>query len=274
MLCALVKGAGDLASGVAVSLHRAGFRVVMTELDQPLAIRRGVCFAEAVYAGRMTVEGITAERTLPDDVERVTSLGRIAVVVDPGTVILARLCPDLLVDAVMAKRNLGTARGDAPLVIALGPGFRAGPDADAVIETERGHELGRVIREGAAREDTKVPGEIGGRTEERVLRAPAAGVVRALRAIGDAVAAGDVVLEVGGAAVRTPISGCLRGLAHDGVTAAAGMKVGDVDPRGDPRHAQIISDKARAVGRAVLEAALMIGRERGTLSLSRRQEEK
>jgi xanthine dehydrogenase accessory factor len=269
MLTALVRGAGDLASGAALSLHRAGFSVVMTEISEPLAIRRTVSFAEAVYDGEQVVEGVRAVRADREDIPALLGAGTIAVLVDPEASVRGLLSPEVLVDGIMAKENRGTSRGQAPIVIALGPGFRAGTDADAVIETERGHELGRVIRDGGAREDTGVPGEIGGAAGLRVLRAPAAGPVVCLRRIGDLVTEGEAVMSVGGEVVPSPLAGCLRGMIRAGISVPRGIKVGDVDPRGDPRLCLLVSDKARAVGRGVLEAVLLIGREKGVLGVSR-----
>jgi len=177
------------------------------------------------------------------------------------------MSPLVVVDAIMAKRNTGTTRRQHCAVIGLGPGLRAGDDVDAVIETERGHELGRIIREGTASQDSGVPGEIGGRGMERVLRAPADGTVVTMKVIGDLVKKGEPVTRVGEVMVAAPFDGCLRGLIHDGLFVRRGMKIGDVDPRGEVRYAATVSDKARALGRAVLEAALVIGREKGLLSL-------
>ncbi len=268
MLLALVKGAGDLATGVALSLHRAGFAVVMTELAQPIAIRLSVSFARAVYEGSCTVEGVRAEPVRVEEWPGVVAAGSVAVIVDPEARVLVRMSPVAIVDAIMAKRNLATRRREGSIVIGLGPGFHAGPDVDAVIETERGHELGRIIREGGAREDTGEPGEIGGRSADRVLRAPADGQVRTVKGIGDLVKAGEIIARVGDASVNAPFDGCLRGLIHDGLAVRRGMKIADVDPRAQARYASTVSDKARAVGRAVLEAILAIGRERGLLGLT------
>jgi len=265
---ALVKGAGDLATGVALSLHRAGFSVVMTELAQPIAIRLSVSFAQAIYEGSHEVEGIRGQRSDATGWPAVVKQGQVAIVVDPPAGILEHMSPAVVVDAIMAKRNRGTRRRDRSVVIALGPGFTAGAEVDAVIETERGHELGRIIREGEARVDTGVPGEIGGRSSDRVLRSPVDGRVSRAKDIGDMVQAGEVVMRVGDVPVRAPFDGCIRGLIHDGLTVASGMKIGDVDPRGQVRYTVTVSDKARAVGRAVLEAALTIGRERGLLHLA------
>jgi xanthine dehydrogenase accessory factor len=257
-----VKGAGDLATGVALSLRAAGFMVVMTELAQPTAIRLTVSFANAVYVGVHEVEGVRAERADMSSWKGVLDAGSIPVLVDPGAEVLLRVTPVVVVDAIMAKANTGTAVRDGAAVIALGPGFTAGQDADAVIETMRGHELGRVIRVGSAALDTGVPGVINGQTADRVLRAPRGGRVAHEKGIGDAVDKGDVVMRVDGEAVTARIAGSLRGLIHQSVVAARGMKIGDVDPRGDPRYVHTVSDKAHAVGRAALEAALCIGRER------------
>ncbi len=264
---ALIRGAGDLATGVALSLHHAGFGIVMTEIDRPTAIRRTVAFCEAVFDGRQTVEGVTARLCDPAALEGVLQEGRIAVVVDPGAAVRAACAPTVVVDAILAKRNLGTTRSFAPIVIGCGPGFRAGEDVDAVIETMRGHELGRVILSGSAQKDTGVPGEIAGRTAERLLRAPAAGPVALEKKIGDLVDKGDLVMTVGGVPVTAPLAGCVRGLIRHGLTVPKGMKVGDIDPRGDSRYCFVVSDKARAVGRAVLEAALILGRARGLLGV-------
>ena len=213
------------------------------------------------------MEGVRAERTDGEGWRAVVERGGVAVLVDPDAGILTRMSPVVVVDAIMAKSNTGTRRADGRVVIGLGPGFSAGADVDAVIETERGHELGRVIREGSARRDSGVPGEIGGHGAERVLRAPADGVARTLKQIGDLVTKGDPVMLVGEIAVVAPFDGCLRGLIHDGLAVRRGMKIGDVDPRGDTRYAATVSDKARAIGGAALEAALTLCRERGLLRL-------
>ena len=265
-----MKGAGDLATGAALSLHRAGFRVLMTELPEPTAIRLSVSFAEAVYSRHHTVESIRAQLADPEGWESILDAGSIAVVVDPEARVCAASRPDVVVDAIMAKRNTGTTLRQGAIVIGLGPGFSAGIDVDAVIETMRGHELGRILRQGSALADTGVPGAVGGKTAERVLRAPADGRVTCRRRIGDLVKAGDPVMSVVGVTVSAPFDGCIRGLVHDGLLARRGMKIGDVDPRGDPRYVSLVSDKARALGRAVLEAALEIGRERGTLGVAAR----
>ncbi len=253
---ALIKGAGDLASGVALRLLRAGFSVVMTEIARPTTVRRTVAFSEAVYDGRATVEGVEGIRAdTPDQALRATASGRIPVIVDPSADSVPALRPLLLVDAVLAKRNLGTTVTDAPAVVALGPGFVAGRDAHAVVETMRGHTLGRVITQGAALPNTGVPGEVGGHAAERVLRAPAAGVFRGVLRIGDQVRAGDVAGHVDDHPVRSRLDGVVRGLLHDGLEVTEGFKLGDVDPRAEGAHCFTVSDKALAIAGGVLEAA-------------------
>lgn len=252
----VIKGAGEMASGVAVRLYRAGFRrIVMLETANPLAVRRAVSFCEAVHDGRQEVEGITAVRLDDADaLDAAWSSGRIAVAVDPEWTLLRRISPRVSVDAVLAKRNLGTRMDEAPVVIALGPGFTAGNDAHCVVETNRGHNLGRVFTSGAAQPNTGIPGDIGGFTVERVLRAPNRGVVAQCRVIGDAVAAGDVICTVNGIAVRTGIAGVVRGCIRQGTRVEEGWKLGDVDPRGKREYCFTVSEKARALGGAVLEA--------------------
>ena len=240
----------------------------MTEIPQPLAIRLSVAFAQAVYQGSHVVEGVRAERTDPQGWRTAAERGSVAVLVDPQASILGVAQPLVVVDAIMAKRNTGTSRRAGTIVLGLGPGFSAGVDVDAVIETQRGHELGRIIREGSARTDSGVPGEIGGRGSERVLRAPADGMVVALKQIGALVREGEPVARVGELTVNAPFDGCLRGLIHDGLVVSRGIKIGDVDPRGQSQYAGTVSDKARALGRAALEAVLEIGRERGLVGLA------
>lgn len=260
----LIKGAGDLASGIALRLRRTGFPLVMTEMARPLAVRRRVSFAEAVYAGVCEVEGIRAHLCTPDAVTNVVQAGEIPVLVDPQTHSRVQLRPFALVDAVMAKRNTGTRVDDAPLVVALGPGFTVGVDCHAIIETNRGHDLGRVLWQGSAEPDTGTPGEvtgIGGRAS-RVLRTPAAGQVESLFAIGDHVTAGEllaVVRNADGASSNlfAPFDGVLRGIIHPSVMVEAGMKIGDIDPRAERQHCFTVSDKSLAIGGGVLEAVLM-----------------
>jgi len=253
----LLKGAGDLGTGVAWHLHRAGFPVIVTELAQPRVVRRTVAFASAVYDGTIAVEGATARRAESfDDVRGLLNDGIIPVLVDPETRAREFFKPIVLIDAVMAKRNTGTRITDAPFVPALGPGFTPGVDCHAVIETQRGHNLGRVLWDRPAEANTGVPGEVGGKSAERVLRAPCEGTLKAIRQIGDSVISGEVIARVGDANVIAPFDGILRGLVHDGLMVKAGTKIGDVDPRADRAMCFTISDKALAVGGGALEAVL------------------
>ena len=253
----LIRGAGDIASGIALRLYRAGIRVAMTEIGRPTTIRRTVAFSDAVVNGEQTVEGVTALRAeTPGEALACLERGCIPVLVDPECACREALRPDALVDAILAKRNLGTRITDAPAVVGVGPGFTAGADCHAVVETMRGHTLGRVYYAGAALPNTDVPGLIGGFAGERVLRAPADGVFTGTRRIGERVEAGETVGYVAGQPMTATISGVLRGLLADGVTVKKGMKSGDVDPRGEAAYCLTASDKALAVGGGVLEAIL------------------
>lgn len=253
----LIRGAGDIATGIALRLYRGGLRVVMTDLPQPTAIRRTVCFSQAIVLGETTVEGVRAVRadTASQALERLAE-GAVPVLPDPALTCLTSLRPDALVDAILAKKNLGTHITDAPVVVGVGPGFTAGTDCHAVVETMRGHTLGRVIYDGAALPNTNIPGLIGGYAGERVLRAPADGVFHQILNIGDEVKAGDIAGEVDGQPMRCTIGGVLRGLLADGTPVHKGMKSGDVDPRCRPEYCATASDKALAVGGGVLEAIL------------------
>lgn len=253
----LIRGAGDLATGIAWRLWQAHFDIVMTDLPRPTAIRRTVAFSTALENIEMTVEGVTAVAcATPNQVLEATKRRRVAVLPDPDCKLALQLRPDVVVDAILAKRNLGTRIDDAPLVIGVGPGFCAGQDCHYVIETQRGHDLGRVIEEGPAAPNSGIPGNIGGYTSERILRAPAAGVFHPLAAIGDLVQAGQTVAEVNGTPLTAPISGMVRGMLAEGVEVTPGFKCGDVDPRGEKASYTTISDKARAIGGGVLEAIL------------------
>jgi xanthine dehydrogenase accessory factor len=253
----LIRGAGEMASGVAHRLFQSHFYVLMTEIPMPLSIRRAVCFSEAVFEEEAEVEGVVAVRVESvEEIEDVWDHGRIAVLVDPDLNVRRDVSFDVVVDATLAKRNIGTFRGFAPFVIGLGPGFMAGEDVDCVIETNRGHHLGRVIYEGAAEPNTGIPGSTLGYTVERVLRAPADGVFKGVKTIGDQVVAGETVRWVSGVPMISQIDGVLRGILRDGMTVTKGMKSGDVDPRGQRINCFTISDKARAVAGSVLEVIL------------------
>lgn len=252
---ALIRGAGDLASGIALRLWHSGFDVVMTDIAHPTCIRRTVSFAQAVIQGRTDVEDVSAQKA--ENITHAKELLKreiLPVFIDPECICRHELKPDILIDAILAKRNLGTEITDAPIVIGVGPGFEAGVDCHAVIETMRGHTLGRAIYHGSALSNTNIPGRIGGFTGERVLRSPADGVFRGTRQIGDTVAAGDIVGYVGDLPMACTIGGVLRGLLADGTITHKGMKAGDVDPRGQKEYCDTVSDKALAIAGGVLEA--------------------
>jgi xanthine dehydrogenase accessory factor len=235
--------------------------VIVSELAQPLVVRRTVAFASALYDGSITLESVEARLARDKgEAENLLAQGIVPVVADPAGVMVALLKPDVVVDARMAKRNLGTTRNDAPIVIGLGPGFVAGQHVHAVVETMRGHDLGRVILRGGAQPDTQVPSVIQGYGHERVLRAPCAGPFRGDLRIGEHVQPERVVAHVAEQPVLASITGVLRGLLHDGLRVHKGQKVGDIDPRGIVEHCFAISDKARAVGGGVLEAILYLDR--------------
>jgi len=266
----VIKGAGDLASGIAYRLYHSGFEIAMTEIAVPLSVRRTVCFSQAVYSGSCRVEDVSA--LLVKDEEEMQAAfdkGQIAVFIDPGAEIVKKIRPGVVVDAIMAKRNTGTAITDAPVVIGIGPGFIAGVDCHAVVETKRGHTLGRVITQGSALPNTGVPGDIAGFTSERLLRSPSDGVFKALASIGDVVKKGDIVAVVQGMQgagadadptgeipLKAEIDGMLRGLLPSGIHVKTGMKAGDIDPRCEKSHCFTVSDKALAIGGGVLEGIL------------------
>jgi len=252
----VIRGGGDLATGTALRLYRSGIEVALCETAVPTSIRRTVCFSEAVRLGETIVEDVIARRAELEEVPELLEEGIVPVLVDPDGSCIEALEPDAAADLILAKRNLGTTIDMAPVVIAAGPGFTAGEDCHAVVETMRGHYLGRVIYEGAALPNTNIPGLIGGYAGERVLRAPADGIFQGARQIGDRVEPGDVAGTVDGVPMVCTIGGILRGLLADGVPVKKGMKSGDVDPRCEPAHCQCVSDKALAVGGGVLEAIL------------------
>ena len=252
----VVRGGGDLATGVVARLHRAGFPLVVLELPTPLAIRRAVSVARAVSEGAAVIEDLSARLVnTPGEALEVGATGAIPVLV--GEHLPAFPEPvSVLVDARLAKRTLDTSIDQAPLVVALGPGFVAGVDCHAVVETNRGHRMGRVIWSGTVEPDTQVPDPVAGQAVDRVLRAPAAGVFEGRARLADRVKRGDLLGVVERVGLRAQFDGVLRGLLHDGVEVQAGLKVGDLDPRNDPELCHLISDKALAVGGGVLEALL------------------
>ena len=267
----VVRGAGDLATGTIHRLKKAGFRLLVLEAEHPAAIRRQVALSEAVYAGCARVEDVEAVRMdvdlaekknrkelLEQEMERIWKKDGVPVLVDPAGLSIAALRPAVVVDAILAKKNLGTTKEMAPLVIALGPGFTAGEDVDVVIETKRGHNLGRVIRSGSAVPNTGIPGIIGGYGKERVMHAQAEGILRNAASIGDIVEARAVIAEIetenGMVPVEASLSGLLRGLIRDGYPVTKGFKIADIDPRKEElQNCFTISDKARCIAGSVLE---------------------
>lgn len=256
----LIKGAGDIATGIAVRLKNAGMQVVMTEIAIPTTVRRSVAFSRAVYEGSAVVENITARLVLDfTQIPAVLQRDEIPVLIDPRCEVLKSIHFDTVVDSILAKKNLSTAPTQAPVVIGVGPGFSVPQDCHCVIETQRGHDLGRCIYQGCAAKNTGIPGEIGGYTVERLLRAPCDGIFHPILVIGDIVKAGQTVAMVDDQPVTAQINGIVRGLLQDNVPVKAGMKSGDIDPRGCYEHCFTVSDKARAVGGGVLEAILHLG---------------
>ena len=253
----LIRGAGDIATGIALRLKRAGLDVVMTDIPKPTAIRRTVCFSQAIVHGETKVEDVTARLAASaEEVPALLAEGVIPVLADPEGACIPELKPDAVVDAILAKRNLGTKITDAPVVVGVGPGFTAGEDCHAVVETMRGHYLGRVIHKGPAIPNTGIPGLIGGFAGERVLRAPADGVFHQLLEIGAQVKMGDIAATVNGEPMVCTLDGVLRGILPEGTPVHKGMKSGDIDPRCSVDHCYCASDKALAVGGGVLEAVL------------------
>lgn len=258
----IVRGGGDLATGTIYKLRKSGFPVLILETANPSAIRRNVAFCEAVYQGSQTVEDMTC--CLANSLEQAQQFlreGRLTLLVDPAGESIPKLKPLAVVDAILAKENLGTTRNMAPITVALGPGFAAGEDVDAVIETKRGHHLGRVLWSGSAAPNTGIPGIIGGFGKERVIHSPAEGILRNKKKITDRVSKGDVIalVETEGDAVpvKATLDGILRGLIREGYPVTAGFKIADIDPRGEEyQNCFTISDKARCIAGGVLEAVL------------------
>ena len=256
-LSIVIKGAGEMATGIAHRLYMANLKnIIMTEIERPLTVRRTVAFSESVYTGEWGVEGVGA--VLVKDVSEVADVwkdGRIAVIVDPEWNVVKSLKPDIVIDAIMAKRNVGTKKGEAPVVIGVGPGFAAPRDVHAVVESNRGHHMGRVIYNGSAEPHTGIPGPVMGITSERVLRSPHDGHVKHVKGFGDEVIKGDIVLYVDKTPVPAPIDGVLRGLIRE-IHVKANEKIGDIDPRRVKEYCYTITEKARAIGGGVLEAVM------------------
>jgi xanthine dehydrogenase accessory factor len=262
----LVRGGGDLASGVILRLQRAGIRVVVTELAQPLAVRRTVSFAEAVYEGTWEVEGVRARLVEVTQVAAALEAGEVPVLIDPHLNILTILPFLVIVDARLTKQPPAPLPSPVPLHIGLGPGFTAGSNCHAVIETRRSHTLGRVYWTGTTQPDSREPeGD-----PRRVLRAPAEGIVTGVKKIGERVQEGETLAVISDRyPVVSPFAGVLRGLIHDGLYVPKGLKIGDVDPRGDPSYCWLVSDKALAIGGGALEAILSRAEIRAKLYGSR-----
>jgi xanthine dehydrogenase accessory factor len=251
---AVLRGGGDLATGVAYRLHHAGFPVAILELERPLTVRRTAALSTAVTAGRAQVEDVEARLVRSvEEAQQLVRTGMIPVLASPG---LAPLAPSVVIDARMAKRNIDTTIDDAPLVIGIGPGFNAGEDCHAAIETMRGHHLGRVIWEGPTAANTGIPGMVGGQSGNRVLRAPTSGVVEWDAEIADIVGSGQRLGRIGEAPIVSSLDGVVRGLITPGTRVEAGIKIGDIDPRADPTACFEISDKALAIGGGAVEAVL------------------
>ena len=257
----IVRGGGDLASGVIHRLYRCGYRVLVLECRRPSAIRRKVSFGEAVYDGTSCVEGVTGRRiTEVSECQNVWDNGEIPVLVDESGEAVRELRPDALIDAILAKRNLGTTREMAPLTVALGPGFEAGKDVDFVIETQRGHDLARIISAGPAAPNTGVPGVIAGYGKERVIHSPAAGTMHNCSKIGDIVQKNQIIAMVDKTPVKASLTGVLRGILRDGYKVPEGMKIADIDPRREQKkNCNTISDKARCIAGSVVEVLLANG---------------
>jgi xanthine dehydrogenase accessory factor len=251
----LIRGGGEMASGIALRLHQCHLKVLITEVAAPTAVRRTVAFAEAIYDGSQTIEGVKAIKVCsPREAEDVWQRGSIPILVDPAARIREALKPSVVVDAIMAKKYTDTTISHAPLVIGIGPGFFAGSNVHAVVESNRGYHLGRVIWDGAAEAYTGLPADVSGHAEDRVLRITRSGRFKALRQIGDVVKTGESVAEVDGVPIQAQIPGLVRGMLRNDIEVQQGIKAGDIDPRTERGYCYSVSDKARAIGGGVLEA--------------------
>lgn len=253
----VVRGGGDLATGTICRLHQSGYKVISLEIEEPTVIRRSVSVAQCVFSKKIKIEGIQAVLAYShQEALELASCGIIPVLIDPEGFTIEKVQPFVVVDAILAKKNMGTKIDWAPIVIGLGPGFTAGRDVHAVVETKRGHHLGRVYYEGEALPNTGIPGEIGGASTDRIVRATAEGIFKPVRKIGDWVLKGENLGFIEGIPVPSPLQGVLRGLINSGIVVTNKMKIGDVDPRQVTDYCWSISDKARAIGGGVLEAIL------------------
>ncbi len=256
----IVRGGGDIATGIICRLHKVGFKVIILEVEQPTAVRRNVALSEAIYQGQWTVEGVTSFKIVDvSECEKVWRNNRVPILIDPEMQTLSLIKAHCLVDGTVSKLNRGLSKTLAPIVIGVGPGFTAGVDVDAVIETLRGHDLGRIIYNGKAIKNTGIPGDIGGFTKERVVHAPAEGVWEAQVAIGQVVQKGQQIGHIDTTIVEASLSGLVRGLIKSGHIVSKGMKIGDIDPRENIESGlNTISDKARCISGSVLEAILVL----------------
>ena len=253
----IIRGGGDIGTGVAYRLYKCGFDVIITEIENPLVIRRNVAFAQAVFDGETVVEDVKAVKALTrEETNAILKEGNIPVIIDPDCSIAKEIKAEVVVDATLAKKSTGMHKDLAPLTIALGPGFKAGEDVDVVIETKRGHNLGRIIFEGSAEPNTGIPEAVLGYEDERVLRAPCDGKIHSVLDVGDQVQKGEAVCHVGKEEVKAPLHGVIRGIIKDGTKVKKGLKIGDIDPREIREYCYTISDKARAIAGGVLEAIL------------------
>ena len=264
----VVRGGGDIASGAIQKLYRSGFKVLVLETETPSAIRRKVAFCEAVYEKEIEIEGIKARLVANDEeIQDCWDSDIVPVMIDSRGKVIERLKPLAVVDGILAKQNFGTKRSMAPITVALGPGFSAPEDVDIVIETMRGHNLGRIIEEGRASENTGVPGIIAGFGIERVIYSDYSGVITNIEKIGNVVEKGDVIAVVGDNEIYASISGVLRGIIRDGYKVKKGLKIADIDPRiSEKDNCFTISDKARNIGGAVLESILYLKKKKGIVT--------
>lgn len=255
----VIRGAGDVATGIGHRLHRCGFKVLHLDIEKPLVIRRTVAFTQAIFNGEDEIEGVKCKKVNNiSEIESAWDNDYVAVMIDPKAEILSKLKPDVVVDAIIAKKNIGTNKSMAPITIGIGPGFVAGKDVDVVVESNRGHYLGTIILEGSAAPNTGVPGDIAGFTSERVIRAETDGVIKNVKELGDIVKQDEHIAYIGDLPVKASLDGVLRGLISDGSTVFKGLKIADVDPRGESKYVYSISEKARAIGGAVVEGILYI----------------
>ena len=253
----LIRGAGEVASAIAHKLGASNFKVCLTDLNKPLAVSRGVCFCEVIYESEKTIDGITAKLiSSPSEIEKTWQEGKIAVLIDPQASVKEKLEPDIIIDAIMAKRNLGTKITDAPLVIGLGIGFHAGRDAHIIVETSNSENMGKVLYEGEAEPNNGIPVEINGLTEERVLRIPESGLFKQVKTIGEMVKAGDIIGTVNGSPIKAKTDGVLRAVIHDNTEVAPMIKLGEIDPRGEEWMCYAIRPRMRTIAGGVLEAVL------------------